>query len=468
MSGTSMSTPVTAGAAALLKTAHPDWTGDQVLARLQASADPLPGQDLGAGRINIGRALEDEAWVEGLGAAQSGRLAQGQPGLLRVAVHAGALPIADGVLSLASHDPLLQLENPPLAVGFLPPGASDTLAVQATWSGEGVADLTLVGELWDGPELFWRGALPAPCGVTQLLLVEGDSSDNWSLLGWYVEALTSLGRAAEVHRLAWESPAELPWSRAAQVLLFTGSDLEPLFAPGLEDSLRAFLARGGRAVLSGQRLAQALSPAFLAEVAGASVSAAEPGSVQVWGAAGQPDVAGLHLLLTGSGGAANQTEPQQLEEAGGAALFSWSAAEMRPAAIRAADGRLDLLAFGLEAVNGDPVWGAGLDEVLGVLLPLETAVAPPPRRPEAGAVFSCRPNPFNPALQVRNEGAGELELAVYNLAGQLVERLGRARPGESLTWRPAGVAGGVYLVEGRRGIGRGLETRSLQRVLWLP
>lgn len=468
MSGTSMATPVTAGLAALIKVSHPEWSGDQVVALMQASADPLPGQDLGAGRINAGRALQDEAWVEGLGALATGRLPQGQAGLLRVAVHAGAAPIADGLLHLSSADPRLPLAGVDLAVGFLPSGDSDTLEIELTWGGEGLEELTLDGELTDGPDLFWRGALPAPCGVTELLLVEGDSSDNWSLLGWYVEALTGQGRQAEVHRLSWESAAELPWQRARQLLLFTGSDLDPVLDPALEDSLREFLARGGRAVLSGQRLASALSPAFLAEVAGAGVSPLDPGSVQVWGAAGQPEVAGLHLLLTGSGGASNQDAPQRLTAAGGSPLFQWAAADpQQVAGVRSVDGRLDLLAFGLEAVNGEPAWGASLGEVLEILLPQETAVSPPRAEPER-EVLRCWPNPFNPALRVSNGGTRTLDLAVYNLAGQLVERLGQARPGETLTWRPRGMAGGVYWVEGRADAGRQGGEREMRRVIWLP
>lgn len=62
-SGTSMAAPFVTGAAALLKEIHPNWTQEQILARLAASADPiLPINweqvgELGAGRINIGAAL---------------------------------------------------------------------------------------------------------------------------------------------------------------------------------------------------------------------------------------------------------------------------------------------------------------------------------------------------------------------------------------------------------------------------
>jgi subtilisin family serine protease len=60
-SGTSLSAPVVTGGAALLLSRHPDWTPDQVRARLVATAHDMGkrGRDdyFGAGIVDIGRAL---------------------------------------------------------------------------------------------------------------------------------------------------------------------------------------------------------------------------------------------------------------------------------------------------------------------------------------------------------------------------------------------------------------------------
>jgi subtilisin family serine protease len=59
-SGTSMATPMVAGAAAVLLQRHPTWTPDQLKAALAGTADPHPGfgpYEQGSGRIDVAEAL---------------------------------------------------------------------------------------------------------------------------------------------------------------------------------------------------------------------------------------------------------------------------------------------------------------------------------------------------------------------------------------------------------------------------
>jgi subtilisin family serine protease len=61
LSGTSFSTPIVAGSAALLLSAHPDLTVEQIKAALFGSIDPIPGlkgKIMTNGRLNIGRAFD--------------------------------------------------------------------------------------------------------------------------------------------------------------------------------------------------------------------------------------------------------------------------------------------------------------------------------------------------------------------------------------------------------------------------
>jgi len=71
LSGTSMATPLVAGAAGLLKAIHPDWSPKQLMLQLMNTADPVDNQNpeypgmMGTGRLNVFRALfEDRSGFE--------------------------------------------------------------------------------------------------------------------------------------------------------------------------------------------------------------------------------------------------------------------------------------------------------------------------------------------------------------------------------------------------------------------
>ncbi|GLZ28977.1 serine protease [Lentzea sp. NBRC 105346] len=67
MDGTSMATPHVAGAAALLKQQHPDWTGARIKAALMASARPNPAlsvYDQGTGRVDLAAAIKQTVTAE--------------------------------------------------------------------------------------------------------------------------------------------------------------------------------------------------------------------------------------------------------------------------------------------------------------------------------------------------------------------------------------------------------------------
>lgn len=110
--------------------------------------------------------------------------------------------------------------------------------------------------------------------------------------------------------------------------------------------------------------------------------------------------------------------------------------------------------------NGGGAEGWYIDDLVLAGVTEAVGVEPAPARP-ASLALEAAPNPFNPGTRItfRQGGAGPVELSVYNLNGQLVERLldGVDLPaGEhSLDWNAGQRASGVYLlrlrtVEGER------------------
>ena len=78
MSGTSMATPHVAGAAAILKQQHPEYTGDQIRALLMSSATDvgLTSYEAGSGVVDIDQAID--APVIASGSGDFGTLAWGE------------------------------------------------------------------------------------------------------------------------------------------------------------------------------------------------------------------------------------------------------------------------------------------------------------------------------------------------------------------------------------------------------
>jgi hypothetical protein len=64
-SGTSMATPCVAGAAAVVWQKYSNWTAGQVASRLQKTAKPLPGSQLGSGRLDLFDAVFNGSFEDG-------------------------------------------------------------------------------------------------------------------------------------------------------------------------------------------------------------------------------------------------------------------------------------------------------------------------------------------------------------------------------------------------------------------
>lgn len=95
LNGTSVAAPLVSGLAALLKSLHPTWRGPEIAQRILDTTDPIDDQDpalagkLGRGRINVRRALAEDAQTDALGPLALEGSDTGRPPEIRVLAGSG-------------------------------------------------------------------------------------------------------------------------------------------------------------------------------------------------------------------------------------------------------------------------------------------------------------------------------------------------------------------------------------------
>ncbi len=138
-SGTSYSSPIVAGAAALVRSMYPGLSAAEVAQRLIATADdiyslsgnsPYVGK-LGSGRLNVYRALTETSDKALVLVGTSIKNSQNQPYLLineinelTISLKNLASPLSNAQFTLVTNSPYLSIATPTVAVGFVPANAT--------------------------------------------------------------------------------------------------------------------------------------------------------------------------------------------------------------------------------------------------------------------------------------------------------------------------------------------------------
>lgn len=282
-SGTSMAAPFAAGAAALLKQAHPEWTNDQVFSAMANTADfrglrnpdgsPAGLLDMGSGLLNIERAIANTLFLVPHKA---------DFGLVTEAT--GNVTRSIAIANTGSTDKSLQLSLvqagttglPPLSHVSVTPSqidlpAGDTTTATITLdldaaSGPGILEgfLLLSDGLdeWHAPVFAWLTSHPP---APQVVLIDADLSPlHPDVSPWYRQTLAALG----IDYLYWDTalnlvnvpPALFAASPPEWVILFTGdhagnpkaSNVPLPFSAGDLDLLAKYLASGGNLLVMGK------------------------------------------------------------------------------------------------------------------------------------------------------------------------------------------------------------------------
>jgi subtilisin family serine protease len=295
-SGTSMSSPHVAGAAALLRQVHPTWSNAYIKSALMSTAkymgiyngDGSPAQplDIGAGRLDLTNAA-DPGVILSPPSASFGQVPTGT--VKSVVITVTNITTATEMYTLTTlytgksftmTTPLAGFSVSPSSIN-LAPGASAAVTVEFdSAAGMGMGDnqgyVVLDGDVHEAHFPVWARVIPAQ-KAADVLLIDNDFSGLLpgfpDYTGYYTRALEALGKSYEV----WDTAAACCGSQnipdAAQlsaypvVIYFTGDNFYPdgtftVPTPLTEqdmDILTEYANSGGVVFAMGQDLASVLN-----------------------------------------------------------------------------------------------------------------------------------------------------------------------------------------------------------------
>ena len=317
-------------------------------------------------------------------------------------------------------------------------------------------------------------AAPTVLNVTlepaDILLFDADEVSDY--IGYYIDPLDLLG--ITFHFAERNNGDMLPASRMDELnypvaIWFTGDLTESVITDTDEDSLLSFLDAGGRLFLTGQNIVENLSTTSRLLTDYLQVSyGGESFTTDAREVESNPITSGVGIfLLTGTGGANNQTSLDILNPTGSskAALYYSSSGE-NVAALSVENtlsgSKLFLTGFGFEGiVDNNNLFSKPSDLMARVLNWFELDITITGAKDEdllVPADYSLEqnyPNPFNPTTMISfslKENA-EVTLIVYSILGNKVATVysGRAGPGRhEFEWNGRSddgiaVSSGIYL-----------------------
>ncbi len=291
VSGTSMAAPHVAGAAVLLRQAHPTWGMDEIKAALMGSAkymdiyngDGSPAQplDMGAGRMDFTQIVSPGIGIilnppsVSLGHSEMGITKSMQVEVTSVAPETETYVLSTlytGAGFTATTD-LPGFSVSPMTL-TLAAGESAMVTVQfVTADGQGVGDnqgyLILDGETYDSHAPMWSRVVPT--AQADVLVIDADFSSEFgraNYVGYYTDALDELGLTYSVYdtvngvTLPSTIPSASVMAGYKAVVLLTGDHFQPdgTFAvstalTGLDmDRLTEYANAGGIIIAMGQDL----------------------------------------------------------------------------------------------------------------------------------------------------------------------------------------------------------------------
>lgn len=490
-SGTSMSTPITAGIIAMMRSFMPTKTNDQIDTILYHSCDTMPDPLYHSGQLGWGRVNE---WLA-IGSAVRTNLTITSSRIDdRMGNNNGIADPGETVGLIVRLANAQRWQNATLVSATLTTSDSSVTIVKgsATWpninagsNAECSADsfsFTVGSNPIPHRVTFWLHKTSTPPSADTLesftvpivkpriLLVKDDAGSNYDT--WYQTPLATLNALADTYNVMQQgSPSASLLTQYPVVFWWTGNDSTTTLVPADTVALETFLNGGGKLFITGQNIGQDIAskyPTFYTNYLHASYVSPSSGNLFVRGVNGDPIgyQTGDTLILAGSSGAGNAHSNDVINPAvGGDSCFVYRGTTQTGGITYSGAYKLVYFAFPAEAIGGTApryiqrteiirrilVWFGGT--LVGVENPQEAFRLDTSVRDFTLGAFAPNPLVNGGGVEFSLPRTTAVDLGLYNVSGQRIRTLvSGERPagrylahwdGKDETCKP--VVSGVYL-----------------------
>jgi len=482
--GTSMATPVVAGALAWIKSAWPGYSNAKACSVMYAACEPMDDDYyrngwLGAGRVSIGNLvlplyytdLELTNWAfDDASGNNNGRPDPGETVelVLTYSNTAGWRDATGVYATLSCNSSWVTFEEDTAVFPDIPAGSSGDCSASPFVITVGDSAPPQVLEfsitVHSDPNPAWPDTgISTVSGEPRVLLVDDDLGADYEK--WYEAALDSIGVLFHSYDVnAGGAPSEDTLSRYPVVIWYTGDDSMTTLTSEEQTALGGYLDGGGKLMISGQNIAEDIATdGFLSDYLHAEL--VDPSTRQVFmvGYDGDPITQSrADTMVAGGGGGQNNGRSldgvRPVNGAVGCAYYKGYSDSTVQAIVRySGDYKLVYFAVPFEAIAHSSRYTQKwtlLDRVLryfGEQVP-GVSESPPVVRDRGPGLLSISPNPFSRTARVSFTAPanGRVVLTTYSMDGRVVdEQAQRVVLGQRASFDLDGarLANGVYLVQ---------------------
>ncbi|UCG44076.1 MAG: S8 family serine peptidase [candidate division WOR-3 bacterium] len=483
MEGTSMATPLVAGALAWIKSAWPEYSNAKACSVLYAACEPMDDEYyrngwLGAGRVSIGNIvlplyytdLKLTGWdFDDASGNNNGRPDPGETvDLILTYSNTEGWRDASGVsATLGCSNSWVTIEQDTAVFPDIPAGSSGDCSANPfviTVSDSAPPQMIEFSiTVHSDPNPAWPDTtLSTVSGEPRVLLVDDDLGADYEK--WYEAALDSNGVLYDGYDVnAGGAPSEDTLSHYPVVIWYTGNDSTTTLTGEEQTALTGYLDAGGKLMISGQNIAQDIAPAgFLSDYLRAELVDTSTGQVFMVGYDGDPIThsRGDTMVAGGGGGQNNGRSLDGVRPVNGGigCAYYKEYADSTVQAIVRYSGAYKLVYFAVpfEAIAHSSRYTQKwtlMERVLryfGEQVP-GVSESPPVVRGRGPEILSVSPNPFSRTARASftAPASGRVVLTTYSMDGRVVdEQVQRVVLGQRVSFDLDGarLANGVYLV----------------------